>query len=91
MFNDDPTREKIVLMAFPTGGNAAPAATVTNPAIKAYSMRSCPRVSLHRANRYRMVMAHGRAVWIAAHSDKTPVGSSSLSFSLPICAGWLVC
>ena len=42
MFNDDPTREKIVLMAFPTGGNAAPAATATNPAIKAYSMRSCP-------------------------------------------------
>jgi hypothetical protein len=37
--------EKIVLMLLATPGMMAPAATATNPAIKAYSMRSWPRVS----------------------------------------------
>ena len=43
-------KRKIVLMATPTGGNTAPAATATKPAIRAYSMRSWPRVSRHRWN-----------------------------------------
>src|ERR1700676_2680228 len=42
----EPTFEKIVLMLDATPGITAPAATATKPAIKAYSMRSCPRVSL---------------------------------------------
>jgi len=37
--------EKIVLMLVETPGMIAPAATATKPAIKAYSMRSCPRRS----------------------------------------------
>ena len=41
----EPTFEKIVLMLDATPGITAPAATATKPAIKAYSMRSCPRVS----------------------------------------------
>jgi len=36
---------KIVLMLVATPGMIAPAATATKPAIKAYSMRSWPRVS----------------------------------------------
>ncbi len=36
---------KIVLMLLATPGMIAPAATATKPAIKAYSMRSWPRVS----------------------------------------------
>jgi hypothetical protein len=41
----DVTFEKIVLMLVATPGMMAPAATATKPAIRAYSMRSCPRVS----------------------------------------------
>lgn len=40
------TFEKIVLIEEATWGITAPAATATNPAINAYSMRSWPRVSL---------------------------------------------
>ena len=36
----DATLEKIVLMLVETPGRIAPAARATNPAIKAYSMRS---------------------------------------------------
>ena len=36
---------KIVLMLVATPGIMAPAATATNPAMRAYSIRSCPRVS----------------------------------------------
>ena len=36
---------KIWLTLVAAFGMIAPAATATNPAIKAYSMRSCPRVS----------------------------------------------
>ena len=42
---DLPFQLKMVLMLLATPGMMAPAATATNPAIKAYSMRSCPRVS----------------------------------------------
>jgi hypothetical protein len=35
----------MVLMLLETPGMIAPAVTATNPAIKAYSMRSCPRRS----------------------------------------------
>jgi hypothetical protein len=38
---------KMVLMEFATPGMIAPAATATKPAMSAYSMRSCPWVSLH--------------------------------------------
>ena len=41
---------KIVLMLVATPGMIAPAATATNPAIKAYSMRSCPRLSFQILN-----------------------------------------
>jgi hypothetical protein len=34
--------EKIVLIELATPGIIAPAATATNPAIKAYSIKSCP-------------------------------------------------
>ena len=37
---------KILLMLVETPGMIEPAATATNPAIKAYSMRSCAWVSL---------------------------------------------
>jgi hypothetical protein len=36
----DPTCEKIVLMLLATPGITAPAATATNPAMSAYSIRS---------------------------------------------------
>jgi hypothetical protein len=39
---------KIVLMLVATCGMIAPAATATNPAIRAYSIRSWPRRSCHR-------------------------------------------
>jgi len=47
---------KIVLMLVATPGMIAPAATATNPAIKAYSIRSCPRVSFQMTSfkRYRV-------------------------------------
>jgi hypothetical protein len=45
--NADPTLEKIVLMLDATPGMTAPAATATKPAINAYSIRSCPCVSLN--------------------------------------------
>jgi hypothetical protein len=35
----------MVLMLVATPGMIAPAATATNPAMRAYSMRSCPRSS----------------------------------------------
>jgi hypothetical protein len=38
---------KIVLMLEATPGMIAPAATATNPAIRAYSIKSCPRSSRH--------------------------------------------
>jgi uncharacterized protein (DUF433 family) len=38
---------KIVLILLATVGIIAPAATATNPAIRAYSIRSCPCVSRH--------------------------------------------
>ena len=56
------TFEKIMLMLVATPGMIAPAATATKPAIKAYSIRSWPWVSLHRTNRYRIVMAKCKAV-----------------------------
>jgi len=37
----------IVLMLAETPGMIAPAATATKPAIRAYSIRSCPRLSAH--------------------------------------------
>jgi hypothetical protein len=43
----DDTFEKIVLMLFATPGMIAPAATATKPAIRAYSMRSCPSFFFH--------------------------------------------
>ena len=46
----DATFEKIVLMLDAMPGIIAPAATATKPAIKAYSMRSCPRVSFQTCN-----------------------------------------
>src|SRR5689334_9354147 len=53
----DDTWEKIVLMLLATFGMIAPAATATKPAIRAYSMRSCPRVSFQirslNKNRFR--------------------------------------
>ena len=36
----EPTLENIWLIMFAAGGNAAPVATATKPAIKAYSIRS---------------------------------------------------
>ncbi len=41
----DPTFEKIVLMAGAMLGTTAPAATATNPAISAYSIKSCAWLS----------------------------------------------
>src|SRR5690349_20122138 len=41
------TFEKRWLTLSATPGIIAPAETATNPAIKAYSMRSCPQTSLH--------------------------------------------
>jgi len=41
---------KIVLMLVAIPGMIAPAATATKPAIKAYSMRSCPRLSFQSLN-----------------------------------------
>jgi hypothetical protein len=41
------TLEKMVLMLVATLGIIAPAAVATNPAISAYSMRSCPFVLRH--------------------------------------------
>jgi hypothetical protein len=41
----DETLLKIVLILVATPGMMAPAATATNPAIKAYSIRSWPRAS----------------------------------------------
>ena len=46
----DETFEKIVLMLDATPGITAPAATATKPAISAYSIRSCPRVSFSAFN-----------------------------------------
>lgn len=43
--------EKIVLMLSATFGIIAPAATATKPAMSAYSMRSCPRVSFQIRSR----------------------------------------
>jgi len=40
----EPIWEKMVLMLPATLGISAPAATATNPAIRAYSIRSCPRL-----------------------------------------------
>jgi hypothetical protein len=37
--------EKMVLILLATFGMIAPAATATKPAMSAYSIRSCPRVS----------------------------------------------
>ena len=62
----------MVLIAFPTGGNAAPAATATNPAIRAYSIKSCPRVSRQRTNLKKMVMANGISVGADRHSGMVP-------------------
>jgi hypothetical protein len=45
--NTELTCEKIVLMLLATFGMIAPAATATKPAMSAYSIRSCPRVSFH--------------------------------------------
>ena len=46
------TLRNIVLMLDATFGMTAPAATATKPAIKAYSIRSCPRLSFQiRANK----------------------------------------
>ena len=42
----EPTFEKIVLRPFEMVGKVAAAATATKPAIRAYSMRSWPRLSL---------------------------------------------
>src|SRR6476646_5282045 len=47
----DWTLENTWLMVVATGGNAAPAATATKPAIRAYSMRSWPRRSLQIPSR----------------------------------------
>ena len=41
-----PTFEKILLMLVATPGMIAPAATATNPASSAYSIKSCPRRSV---------------------------------------------
>jgi hypothetical protein len=46
----EPTFEKVEAMLDATPGMIAPAATDTKPAIKAYSMRSWARESLHKAN-----------------------------------------
>ena len=48
---------KIVLMLVATLGMMAPAATATKPAIKAYSIRSCPRVSFQilRTNNLQLI------------------------------------
>jgi hypothetical protein len=43
----DPTFEKMVLMLSATPGITAPAATATNPAIRAYSIKSCPDVFIN--------------------------------------------
>src|SRR5579884_4084860 len=43
--NTEPILLKMELMLLETPGIMAPAATATKPAIKAYSIRSCPRVS----------------------------------------------
>ena len=40
----------MVLMLSATPGMTAPAATATNPAMSAYSIRSCPRVSFKDLN-----------------------------------------
>ena len=40
----------MVLIEFAIPGMIAPAATATKPAIKEYSIRSCPRVSVHTRN-----------------------------------------
>ncbi len=40
-----PTWEKTALILVATPGMIAPAASATNPAISAYSMRSCPVLS----------------------------------------------
>src|SRR5579864_3531569 len=42
--------EKIVLILLATPGITAPAATATKPTINAYSMRSCPFVSIQTLN-----------------------------------------
>ena len=44
------TFEKIVLILVATPGIIAPAATATKPAISAYSIRSCPRLSFQILN-----------------------------------------
>jgi hypothetical protein len=41
---------KMVLMLVATPGMIAPAATATKPAISAYSIKSCPRVSFQIFN-----------------------------------------
>jgi hypothetical protein len=41
----DPTFENIVLMLLAHPGMRAPEETATSPAIRAYSIRSCPQVS----------------------------------------------
>jgi hypothetical protein len=45
------TFEKMVLMLIDTSGMMAPAATATNPAISAYSIKSWPSVSFRIAKR----------------------------------------
>ena len=44
------TLEKMVEMLVATPGITAPAVTATKPAIRAYSIRSCPWVSFHSFN-----------------------------------------
>ena len=41
-------------MLLATFGMIAPAATATKPAMSAYSIRSCPRVSFHNRNRNKI-------------------------------------
>jgi hypothetical protein len=43
-------RLKMTLMLLATPGMTAPEATATNPAMRAYSIRSCPRLSIQIFN-----------------------------------------
>lgn len=56
---------KILLMLVATPGMIAPADTATNPASKAYSMRSCPWMSAQMRSR----QVHAVAVFIRLSSS----------------------
>src|SRR5580704_7207253 len=59
----DPTWLNMLLMLVETPGMMAPATTATKPAIRAYSMRSCPRRS--RQARIRAVKVRLLVIFIS--------------------------